>query len=72
MTGSRGQTSFGTTGASIAAGAGNSLVFTVPVAFAAGMTTDPLDQHGDGDRRVSGATGTGTDSDARSPRYRSR
>ena len=42
VTGGIGQTSFGTTGASVGADAGNSLVFTVPVAFAPGMTTDPL------------------------------
>ena len=42
VTGTTGQTSFGTTGASIAAGAGNFLTFTAPVAFAAGMVTNPL------------------------------
>src|SRR5208282_3929683 len=48
-------------------GAGNSLVFTVPVAFAATMTTDPLDNTATATDLVSGATGSGTDSDARSP-----
>ena len=42
VTGSAGQSSFGATGASVAAGAGNSLTFTVPVAYASAMTTDPL------------------------------
>ncbi len=42
MTGSAGQTSFGATGASIGAGGGNSLTFTAPVAYSAGMTTNPL------------------------------
>ena len=69
VTGAAGQTSFGTTGASIAAGAGNSLVFTVPVAFASGMTTDPLDNTATAtDLAASGpgSTATATDSDARS------
>lgn len=42
VTGSAGQTSFGTTGAKVGAGLANRLVFIVPVAFAAGMTTSPL------------------------------
>ena len=42
VTGTAGQGSFGTTGATIGAGAGNSLTFTVPVAYASAMTTDPL------------------------------
>jgi uncharacterized repeat protein (TIGR01451 family) len=67
VTGLAGQTSFGATGAQIAAGAGNSLVFTAPVAFAAGMTTDPLDNTATATDLLSGATGSGTDSDARSP-----
>ena len=68
VTGTTGQTSFGTTGASIAAGAGNNLVFTVPVAFASGMTTDPLDNTAtatDLAASGSGSTATGTDSDTR-------
>ena len=67
MTGLTGQTSLGATGAQIAAGAGNSLVFTAPVAFAAAMTTDPLDNTATATDLLSGATGSGTDSDARSP-----
>ena len=67
VTGLTGQTSLGATGAQIAAGAGNSLVFTAPVAFAAAMTTDPLDNTATATDLLSGATGSGTDSDARSP-----
>jgi len=67
VTGLAGQTSFGATGAQIAAGAGNSLVFTVPVAFDATMTADPLDNTATATDLPSGATGSGTDSDARSP-----
>ncbi|HMC70205.1 MAG TPA: hypothetical protein VKJ07_13705, partial [Mycobacteriales bacterium] len=67
VTGLAGQTSFGTTGASIAAGAGNSLKFTAPVAFAAGMTTDPLVNTATASDVPSTANGSGSDSDARSP-----
>ena len=67
VTGLAGQASFGSTGAQIAAGAGNSLVFTAPVTFAATMTTDPLDNTATAIDSLSGATGSGTDSDARSP-----
>ncbi|TMH23704.1 MAG: DUF11 domain-containing protein, partial [Betaproteobacteria bacterium] len=67
VTGLAGQTSFGTTGASIAAGAGNSLKFTAPVAFAAGMTTDPLVNTATASDVPSAANGSGSDSDARSP-----
>ena len=42
VTGTTGQTSFGTTGATIAAGAGNGLTFSAPVSFASGMLTNPL------------------------------
>src|SRR5438093_3592276 len=67
VTGFAGQTSFGTTGASIAAGAGNSVKFTAPVAFAAGMTTDPLVNTATASDVPSAANGSGSDSDARSP-----
>jgi uncharacterized repeat protein (TIGR01451 family) len=67
VTGLAGQASFGSTGAQIAAGAGNSLVFTAPVAFAATLTTDPLVNTATATDLLSGATGSGTDSDARSP-----
>ena len=66
VTGTTGQSLFGTTGAKIAAGAGNSLVFTAPVAFAADMATDPLDNTATAVDQLSGATGAGTDSDTRS------
>src|SRR5204863_218126 len=65
VTGLAGQTSFGTTGASIAAGAGNSLKFTAPVAFAAGMTTDPLVNAATANDLASGGSGRGSDSDVR-------
>ena len=64
VTGTSGQTSFGATGASIAAGPGNSLVLSAPVAFAAAMTADPLDNTATATDVLSGATGAGTDSDA--------
>ncbi len=67
VTGLTGEMSLGATGAQIAAGAGNSLVFTAPVAFAAAMTTDPLDNTATATDLLSGAIGSGTDSDARSP-----
>src|SRR5207237_8997441 len=66
VTGLAGQTSFGTTGASIAAGAGNSLKFTALVAFAAGMTTDPLVNTATASDVPSAANGSGSDSDGRS------
>ena len=66
VTGLAGQTSLGTTGAQIAAGAGNSLVFTVPVAFSAALTTDPLVNTATATDLLSGAIGSGTDNDARS------
>ena len=47
VTGTTGQTSFGATAARVDAGAGNSLVFTVPVAFRRGHDDEPADQHGD-------------------------
>ena len=64
MTGSNGETSFGTTGATLGAGAGDSLVFTVPVAFAPGMTDDPLVNAAAATDMATGATANGTDSDA--------
>ena len=67
VTGLVGQTSFGTTGAEIAAGTGNSLVFSAPVAFAGGMTIDPLINTASATDVLSGANGSGFDSDARSP-----
>ena len=66
VTGLAGQTSFGSTGAQIAAGGGNSLVFTVPVAFDPAMVTDPVVNTATATDEVSGATGSGNDSNARS------
>ena len=62
VTGSNGQTSFGTTGATLGAGAGDSLVFTVPVAFAAGMTANPLVNTATATDVATGATANGSDS----------
>ena len=62
VTGSNGQTSFGTTGATLGAGANDSLVFTVPVAFAAGMTTSPLVNTATATDVATGATANGSDS----------
>ena len=42
VTGASGGTNAGTTGASINAGAGNTLTFSVPVTFASSMTANPL------------------------------
>jgi len=67
ITGTTGQTSFGTTGARVDTGGANTLVFTVPVAFAAGMTTDPLVNAATATDQVSGNTASGSDSDTLSP-----
>ena len=67
VTGTTGQTSFGATSAHVGAGSGNSLVFTVPVAFGAGMTTDPLINTASANDALSGASGAGSDSDDRAP-----
>ena len=67
VTGPAGATSFGATGAQIASGTGNSLVFSAPVAFAGGMTIDPLINTASATDVLSGANGSGFDSDARSP-----
>ena len=69
VTGTTGQTNFGTTGASVGAAAADKLVFTVPVAFASNLTTDPLVNTAtatDLDASGPGSTATGSDSDARS------
>ena len=66
VNGTTGQPSFGATGAVIVSGAGNTLVFTVPVAFAAGMTADPLVNTATATDVPSGATGSGSDSNVRS------
>lgn len=64
--GSAGQTSFSATGATIPSGAANALTFSVPVAFASGLTTDPLVNSVSANDAVSGATGSASDGDARS------
>ena len=70
VTGAIGQTAFGTTGASIApGGVANKLVFTVPVAFAAGMVADPIINTATATNLASigpGSSASGTDSDSRS------
>ncbi len=63
VTGTTGQTSFGATAARVNAGAGNAIVFTVPVAFAAGMTTNPLQNTATATDAASGITANGSDSD---------
>ncbi len=67
VTGATGGTSLGTTGAVIAPGAGNALVFTAPVAFAPTLATDPLVNTANATDVPTGATGAGTDSNGRSP-----
>ncbi len=64
VTGTTGQTSFGATAARVDAGGANTLVFTVPVAFAAGMTADPLINTADATDLASGNTASASDSDA--------
>jgi uncharacterized repeat protein (TIGR01451 family) len=68
VTGTSGQGSFGTTGAVVVPGAGNALTFTVPVAFAAGMSVDPLVNTATATDGPTGATGSGSDSNARAAR----
>ena len=63
ITGTTGQTSFGATAARINVGAGNALVFTAPVAFASGMSTNPLVNTATATDVASGATASGSDSD---------
>ncbi len=65
VTGTTGQAIFGTTGAQVPAGAGNSLVFTAPVVFAPGLAADPLDNTATALDVLSGAGGSSTDSDTR-------
>ena len=67
VTGTTGQTSFGATAARIDAGAGNALVFTVPVAFAPGMSANPLINTATAIDLGSGASASGSDSDTLLP-----
>ncbi|MFO1413310.1 MAG: hypothetical protein U1F10_05250 [Burkholderiales bacterium] len=64
VTGSSGETAFGTTGATLGAGPADSLVFTVPVAFAPGMTTNPLVNTAVATDTATNATASGSDSNA--------
>src|SRR5207237_602180 len=66
-TGGIGETSFGTTGASIGAGVGSSLVFTVPVAFDSGMTANPLVNTATATDVATNATASGSDNDTLAP-----
>ncbi len=63
VTGTAGQTSFGTTGARIDVGAGNALVFAAPVSFASGLSANPLVNTATANDLTSGASASGTDSD---------
>jgi uncharacterized repeat protein (TIGR01451 family) len=63
VTGVTGQTNFGATAARVNAGAANAIVFTVPVAFATGMTTDPLINTATATDLASGIAANGSDSD---------
>ncbi len=67
VAGGAGQATFGVTGAGIGAGAGNALVLTAPVAFAPTLVDDPLVNTATATDLASGATGSGADSDTRSP-----
>ena len=64
MSGTTGQTSFGTLNARVNAGGANTLVFTVPVAFAAGLTANPLVNTATAVDTTTGNTANGSDSDA--------
>ena len=64
VSGTAGQTAFGATSARVDAGGANTLVFTVPVAFAAGMSADPLVNTATATDVASGASANGSDSDA--------
>ena len=67
ISGTAGGGSFGATGASLATGAGNSLVYTLPVAFAPTLTADPLVSTASASASNAPTPVTGSDSDARSP-----
>jgi uncharacterized repeat protein (TIGR01451 family) len=67
ISGSAGGSSLTATGASLATGAGHSLVYTLPVAFAPAMTADPLVNTASASASNAPAPVSGSDSDARSP-----
>lgn len=63
ITGVTGATAFTATNGLIAAGAGNSLIYSVPVAFAANMTTSPLVNTATATDPGDATPGSGSDSD---------
>ena len=65
--GSIGGTSFSMTNGIVGGGPGNSLVFTVPVAFAPGMTANPLLNTATATDIATGSAASDTDSDALTP-----
>jgi uncharacterized repeat protein (TIGR01451 family) len=65
VSGSNGGTSFSVAGATIAHGAGNGLTFTVPVAFSAALTANPLINTVTASDLVSGVSASASDSDSR-------
>jgi len=65
--GSIGGTSFSMTNGIVGAGMGNSLVFTVPVAFAPSMTANPLQNTATATDIATGSNASDTDSDALAP-----
>jgi uncharacterized repeat protein (TIGR01451 family) len=67
ISGSAGGGAFTATGGSLATGAGNSLTYTLPVAFAPAMTADPLVNTASASASNAPAPVSGNDSDTRSP-----
>jgi uncharacterized repeat protein (TIGR01451 family) len=65
VVGAAGAGAFGTTGATIAAGAGNRLTFTVPVNFAPGMSANPLVNMVTASDPAAGSPVSASDSDVR-------
>jgi uncharacterized repeat protein (TIGR01451 family) len=65
--GAAGATSVSLAGARVAPGAGNGLSVIVPVRFAASLATDPLVHVASATDLATGASGSGSDSDARLP-----
>jgi uncharacterized repeat protein (TIGR01451 family) len=65
VAGTTGATAFGATGARIGAGSGNAVVLAAPVTFAPSLVADPLVDTASATDAASGASGSGSDSDAR-------
>lgn len=65
LTGAAGASSLAVGGARVAAGAGNAVILTLPVAFAAALAADPLVNTANAVDGPSGASGSGSDSNAR-------